>query len=253
MLDFIKGYNSPALSEQPFLSVIIPAHNEENRLPGTLARVLNFLDSRDYTWELIVVENGSRDRTADVAKKAAAGRPEVQVLRLAEAGKGLAVQAGMLAAEGRCRFMCDADLSMPIEELSRFLPPVSSGYDIVIGSREAEGAVRYEETAYRHLGGRAVNLMIRLLALPGLHDTQCGFKMFTGAAAEALFSRQTLTNFSFDIEILFLARKLGFRILELGIPWHFSTESKVSPVKDTLQMFADILRIRINSRKGVYR
>jgi glycosyltransferase involved in cell wall biosynthesis len=240
------------LSEKPFLSIIIPAHNEENRLPGTLERVLAYLDRQDYSWELIVVENGSSDRTAAVAEAAAADRPGMQVLQLTEPGKGLAVKAGMLAAAGRYRFMCDADLSMPIEEVDRFLPPAAGEYDIVIGSREAAGAVRYDETAYRHLGGRAVNLMIRLLALPGLQDTQCGFKLFTAEAAQVLFSRQTLPNFSFDIEILFAARRLGYRVFELGIPWHFSAESKVSPVADTLRMFWDILRIRWNASQGRY-
>jgi glycosyltransferase involved in cell wall biosynthesis len=241
------------LSEKPHLSIIIPARNEENRLPKTLEDVAAFLDTQNSSGEIIVVENASADRTAEVAWEFAAADERARVLTVVQPGKGRAVKAGMLSARGMFRFMADADLSMPVDQIPRFIEAAEGGCDVVIGSREAEGAVRYGEPEYRHLGGRAVNLMIRRLALPGLHDTQCGFKLFRAAAAEDLFRRQTLNGWSFDIEILYAARLRGYRILELGIPWHYRPESKVNPFPDTLKMLADILRIRRNARAGVYK
>jgi hypothetical protein len=159
----------------------------------------------------------------------------------------------MQNASGQFRFMCDADLSMPVAEIPRFLPPQLADYDIAIASREAPGAVRYNETAYRHLGGRLINLMIRLLALPNLQDTQCGFKCLRDVIAEDLFGSLSLTGWSFDIEMLYLARMRGYRIVEVPIPWYFNAESKVSPLKDALKMGFDILRIRWRTLRGLYR
>lgn len=148
--------------------------------------------------------------------------------------------------------MCDADLSMPLQEISHFLPPILSDFDVAIGSREASGAIRYDEPFHRHWGGRMINLMIQLLALPGMHDTQCGFKCFRAPVAEVLFSRQTLGGLSFDVEILFIARKMGLKIVEIPVSWYFNQESKVSPVLDALKMAYDILKIRWNSIRGIY-
>ena len=240
------------MTENPHLSIIIPARNEENRLPGTLAQVSSYLEAQAYRSEILIVENASTDRTGEVARDFAAADDRSRVLSVPEPGKGGAVRAGMLAARGTYRFMADADLSMPVAEIDRFLALAAEGCEIVIGSREAPGAIRYGEPEYRHLGGRAVNAMIRLLALPGLHDTQCGFKLFAAAPAEDLFSRQTLAGWSFDIEILYAARLRGCRIHELPISWHYRAESKVNPLPDTLKMFFDILRIRRNARAGVY-
>jgi len=235
-----------------FLSIVIPAYNEENRLPKTLDQIFEFLAAQPYTAEVLVVENGSRDNTLQIARAYEQRHPNLRVFHLEGRGKGLAVKYGMLEARGKHRFMCDADLSMPISEVNRFLPPMLDHYEIAIGSREAPGAVRYKEPAYRHIGGRAVNTMIRLLALPGLQDTQCGFKCFCSDAAEDLFREQTLTGWSFDIELLYIARKRGYRIVEVPIPWHFNPESKVSAVKDAIKMGMDILTIRWNGLRGVY-
>jgi hypothetical protein len=158
----------------------------------------------------------------------------------------------MLEARGEYRFMCDADLSMPIDELVRFLPPQLVSFDVAIGSREAPGAIRYNEPSYRHFGGRAVNTMIRVLALPGLQDTQCGFKCFRAEIAEDLFSLQTLDNWSFDIEILYIARLRGYRISEVPIPWYFNPDTKLVVVQDAVQMGLDILTIRRNAKQGRY-
>jgi glycosyltransferase involved in cell wall biosynthesis len=237
---------------QPFLSIIIPSHNEENRLPGTLEQVFGFLQQQPYTSEVLVVENGSSDKTLEVAQSFQQFHHNLLVLQEHKSGKGLAVRKGMQAASGYYRFMCDADLSMPIAEVNRFIPPALENFDIAIGSREAPGAIRYNEPGYRHWGGRGVNLLIRLFAIPGLRDTQCGFKMFRAPAADDLFRYQTLNNWSFDIEILFMARMRGYRIVELPIPWYFNPETKLNPVKDAIRMGLDIITIRGNARRGAY-
>jgi dolichyl-phosphate beta-glucosyltransferase len=213
----------------PFLSVIIPAYNEENRLPRTLEQVLEFLNKQNYSFEVIVVENGSVDRTFDVAQEYSQTHSSVIVLKEQQRGKGNAVRRGMLEAQGEYRFICDADLSMPIEEVAKFIPPQLTNFDIAIGSREALGAVRYNEPSYRHFGGRAINLLIRLFILSGFQDTQCGFKCFRAQVAEDLFHQQTLTGWSFDIEILYLARRKKLR-----------------------KMISDIFVIHLNALRGKY-
>jgi dolichyl-phosphate beta-glucosyltransferase len=236
----------------PFFSLIIPAHNEEHRLPDTLNQVAAYLKAQPYEFEVLVVENRSTDNTLAVAQAFAAQNPQVRVLQITQRGKGLAVKRGMLEARGEYRFMCDADLSMPITEIGKFIPPALTGYDIVIASREAPGSIRYNEPIYRHLGGRGINLIIRLLALPGLQDSQCGFKCFTARAADDLFRVQTLDGWSFDIELLFVARMRGYRLTEVPIHWYFQSESKVHAVRDALRMLGDIFTIRRNARRGLY-
>ena len=236
----------------PFLSIIIPAHNEETRLPHTLEQALAFLKTQTYPSEILVVENGSVDRTFEVAQEFAQHHPTLRVIRETERGKGLAVRRGMLEAQGQYRIMCDADLSMSIEQVNRFLPPHSQNVDVAIGSREAAGAVRFDEPPYRHLGGRAINFAIRVLILPGLQDTKCGFKCFTAAAAEQVFPRQTLGGWSFDIELLYIARRLGLTIREIPIHWRFDPATKLSAVQDALRMVRDIFRIHANARRGDY-
>ena len=236
----------------PFLSLIIPAHDEEARLPDALGQVYEFLSRQSYSAEVVVVENGSQDHTFALAQDFASTHPQFKVLQNAQSGKGRAVRQGMLAAQGEYRFMCDVDLSMPIEEVNRFLPPTLEGYDISIASREAPGAVRYNEPYYRHLVGRVYNGLIRTLALPGLQDTQCGFKCFSKRAAEDLFPRQTLTGWSFDVEILFIARIIGYRMVEIPINWYYHPHSKISVVRDSFKMGLDLLTIRSNALRGLY-
>jgi dolichyl-phosphate beta-glucosyltransferase len=236
----------------PFLSIVIPAHNEEHRLPPSLVKIDAFLQSQTYSAEVLVVENGSRDRTLEVAHEFTRRAPYLRVIREEQRGKGLAVRRGMLEAHGEYRFICDADLSMPIEQVNRFLPPALSQPDVVIGSREIQGAVRYLEPAYRHFIGRGFNTFVRWMALPGLQDTQCGFKCFCARAAEEVFSRQTLTGMSFDVEVLFIARHLGYKIQEVPIDWYFDPDSRVRLFQDSLAMFLDLLTIRRNARQGIY-
>lgn len=236
----------------PFLSIIIPAHNEEKRLPATLKQIHAFLNTQEYDAEIVVVENGSHDKTLEIAQQFCDRIPYLRVLKEERRGKGLAVRTGILEARGEYRFFGDADLSMPIEEINRFIPPVLPELDIAIGSREAPGAVRYHEPFYRHLIGRVFNSLVRLMALPGLQDTQCGFKCFRAAVAEEIFPLQTFTGMSFDAEVLFIARRRGYRIVEIPIPWYFNADSRVRLVDDSLHMVIDLLAIRRNARRGLY-
>jgi glycosyltransferase involved in cell wall biosynthesis len=201
---------------------------------------------------VIIVENGSTDKTLALAQEFALSHTNLIVHQEQQPGKGNAVQQGMLKAQGQYRFICDADLSMPIEEIQKFIPPTLTDFDIAIGSREAPGAIRYNEPSYRHLGGRAINLAIRVLILPGLNDTQCGFKCFSAESAETIFRQQTMQGWSFDIENLYIARKKKLRIKEIPIQWYFDPDSKVSAIRDALRMISDIFRIRINSIRGKY-
>ena len=235
-----------------YLSIIIPAYNEEKRLPETLEQVLSFCGAKDYSSEILVVENGSSDSTLQVAREFAARYANLTVLHESQRGKGRAVRRGMLAAAGEYRFMCDADLSMPIVELDRFLPPKLKEFDVAIASREAPESVRYNEPNYRHIGGRVINLIIRLLALPGLHDTQCGFKCFRSEVAQDLFANQTMTGWSFDIELLYIAKLRKYRTVEIPIPWYFNPESKVNVISDAVRMVRDIFIIRRNASRGAY-
>ena len=234
-----------------FLSIVIPARNEERRLPRTLEQVVHFVESQSFHTETIVVVNASTDRSLEVANEFAHHHKHIRVLPEDLPGKGRAIQKGMLAAKGVYRFFADADLSMPIEEVTRFIPPAVD-VPIAIASREAPGAVRYDEPAYRHITGRVFNGLIRTLVLPALNDTQCGFKMFRADIAEDLFRRQTLMGWSFDVELLYIASRRGIPILEIPIPWYFNPESKISVMRDSWRMFTDLLTIRRNGRKGLY-
>jgi glycosyltransferase involved in cell wall biosynthesis len=234
-----------------FLSIVIPAHNEENRLPDTLEQVFHFLEKQSFSSEVIIVENGSSDRTLNVAQEFAATHKNFRVMQ-SERGKGAAVQRGMLEAKGEYCFMCDADLSMPVEEISKFIPPTLEGFDFAIGSREAKGSVRYNEPPYRHFGGRGINFIIQLLILPGLNDTQCGFKCFRAEVARDIFNCQTLHGWSFDIELLYVARRRGYRVKEIPIHWYHFADSKISALRDAVRMIQDIFRIRVNAWRGMY-
>jgi len=236
----------------PFLSIVIPAHNEENRLPRTLRQIFSFLEKQNYSAEVVIVENGSRDHTLEIARKFSAEYPNLTVLKEDQPGKGNAVRRGILDASGEYCFICDADLSMPIDEINKFIPPLLQGFDVAIGSREAPGAIRFNEPAYRHMGGRAINLLIQMFILPGLNDTQCGFKCFRAAIAKDLFQKQALSGWSFDIEVLYLARRRKYEIREIPIQWYYDQESKVSALRDALLMISDIFRIHLNAMRGWY-
>lgn len=236
-----------------FLSIILPVYNEQSRLPNTLCNLFAYLEQQDYTYEVIVVENGSSDRTYQIACSLIERYPQLKVLHEDQKGKGLAVKRGMLAAQGDYRFMCDVDFSMPITELPKFFPPKLMNVDVAIASRELETSIRYNEPHYRHWIGRIFNLLIKLIALPGFYDTQCGFKCFRAEVAEDIFSYQTIAGWTFDVELLYIAKERGYRIVEIAIPWYFNAESKVRVVHDSARMALDLLTIRWNAYRNQYR
>lgn len=236
---------------EPFLSIIFPAHNEELRLPSAMEKTIAFLRLQPYQAEIVIVENGSSDRTLEIAQSYQKDFPALKVIHEEGRGKGLAVKRGMLAASGDYRITCDVDLSMPIEEVARFIPPALTA-NVAIASREVKGAIRYNEPEIRHLVGRAFNTVVRILAIPGIQDTQCGFKCFSRKAAEELFPIQTINGWTFDVEILFIARKHGYKIVEIGIPWYYDSNSKVKILKDLVQVVKDLIQIRLNGFGGKY-
>lgn len=239
---------------RPFLSIIIPAHNEEARLPPSLAQIDAFLQRQPFDAEVVIVENGSHDRTFAVAQAHADSLSYVCALQspAGQRGKGLAVKQGMLAARGEWRFICDADLSMRIDELARFLPPETTGCDIIIASREAPGAIRVGEPTYRHLMGRINNWIIKLAALRSFEDTQCGFKLFRASVAEDLFGVQRMNGIGFDVELLFIAQRRGYTVKEVPITWYYDPYSTMRLWDDSLNMLREIWQIRRNWRQGYY-
>ncbi len=240
------------MQRHPHLSIILPALNEETRLPRCLEQIDHFLQTQPYDAEVIVAENASTDRTAEITREWAVDHPYVKLITLKERGKGRAVKAGMLAADGDYRFICDVDLSMPIEEIVKFLPPYADGYDLNIATREGKGAKRVDEPPYRHLMGRINNLLIKLIVLPDFEDTQCGFKMFDRVSAEDLFSVQQMNGIGFDVELLFIAERRGYKIREVPITWYYDPDSRMRLVQDSLNIVREIWQIRQNWRKGVY-
>lgn len=237
----------------PLMTIVIPAYNEAHRLPETLARVSSFVTSREEHLDVIVVNNNSRDNTRQIAEDVAKSVGFMMVLDQPIQGKGAAVRKGILNASGRYAFICDADLAMPIEELPRFFPAtLGQDYDIAIGSREVAGAERFDEPFYRHIMGRVFNGVVRALAVPGIQDTQCGFKAFSREVGQAIFQTQTIDGFAFDVEVLAIARQWGYQILEIGIPWTYGPGGSVHPIRDTVRMVREVLKIRTNVKAGVY-
>lgn len=225
----------------PDLSVVIPAFNEENRLPGTLSVMLPFLRAGSASFEVVVVDDGSSDATAVVAQQAGS---EVRVIQNpGNRGKGYSVRNGMLNAQGAWRLMSDADLSTPIEELDKLKKALAEGADIAIASRAISGAnLEKRQSIMRETSGRFFNLIVRALLLPGVKDTQCGFKLFSAAAAEAAFRGSKLDGFAFDVEALLRARRAGFKIREVPVTWRNDEQTRVSFGRG-LAAFVDLFRL----------
>jgi glycosyltransferase involved in cell wall biosynthesis len=235
------------------LSLIIPALNEQARLPYTLSEIERYLCREQIDAEVIVVDNGSRDATSAIVQTAATRFPRIRLLRTDRRGKGLAVRTGALAAGGEVVIFGDADLSWSVEDLSRFMDLVNpDSAPVVIGSREGFGARRIGEPSYRHLMGRVFNRVVQALAVPGIEDSQCGFKAFSHEAARAIFTRQRVDDWGFDVEILFLARRLGYKVDVVPLQWEHKQNSRVSPIWDSLLMLSDVVRVRINAWRGYY-
>lgn len=237
------------------LSVIVPAYNEELRLLPTLERLHAFLSAQPLRYEILVVDDGSKDGTCGVVEKAMETIPNLALVRQSpNAGKGAAVRRGMLAARGQIRVMCDADCSMPPEQLPRLLAPIiACRAEIAIGSRYAEGAkTDVAQPKYRVMWSRLCNKVIQRSLVPGIRDTQCGFKAFTAEAARNLFASATINGWAFDLEILALARRRGFAIEEVGVEWKDDNRSRVNPLKDMWKVIREALTIRKNIKSGLY-
>lgn len=234
------------------LSLILPAYNEQARLPYTLSELQAYLCRERIDCEVIVVDNGSTDATSAVVHQAMRGFAQLRLLRTDHRGKGRAVRTGMLAARGDVAIFGDADLSWSVEDIARFRAEVNPRTPVVIGSREGVGARRVGEPGYRHLMGRVFNRVVKTLAVPGIEDSQCGFKAFSHEAALAVFRKQRLDGFGFDVEVLYLARRLGLGVRVLPLRWEHKENSRVAPVRDTLGMLADVLSVRLNEARGRY-
>ncbi|HVV88820.1 MAG TPA: dolichyl-phosphate beta-glucosyltransferase [Kofleriaceae bacterium] len=236
------------------VSIIIPAYNEEARIEPTLRKTAALLAAQPMSWELVVVDDGSRDGTVALCERLAAELPGVRVLATSpNRGKGHAVRAGMLAARGRVRVMCDADGSMPATELPRLLAPIADGAcAIAIGSRYAADATVERQPAWRRGWSRLCNLVIQKTLVPGVRDTQCGFKAFTADAARATFGRATIDGWAFDLEVLALAKRMGYVVREVGVEWKDDKRSKVNPWKDLWKVIREAVTIKRNLRRNVY-
>ncbi len=235
------------------LSIVIPAYNEEERILPSLRKIYSYLSAQDFSFEVIVVDDGSTDNTAGIVKNFTDVNKPLFLTNGKNKGKGFTVKSGMLAAKGEYVFFTDADLSTPIEEVSHCLPYLSEGHDIVIGSRSLpDSDVRIHQPWYREKMGRVFNLIVTSILMRGIVDTQCGFKGFRRNVIEPVFRRSIINGFSFDVEILYIANKHNFNIKEVPVRWENSTLSKVSPIKDSLQMFIDLLGIRLKNIKGAY-
>ncbi|MBI5877017.1 MAG: glycosyltransferase family 2 protein [Chloroflexi bacterium] len=250
-------------SVRPALTVVIPAYNEEKRLPDTLARVAAYFRAHAASIEILVVDDGSSDGTADFVASFAQANPEVRLIRNPHRGKGYTVRTGVLGATGARVLVCDADLATPIEEEQKLSHWLDDGYAVAIASREGLGARRIGEPAYRHIMGRVFNLITRLIAIGGFEDTQCGFKMFEAGAARDIFGRVQLYGdnaavvrgaavTAYDVEVIFLAVKLGYKVKEVPTEWRYGTATKVNPLTDSMRNFGDVLRVRINDWRGKY-
>lgn len=256
----VRITSTPPRSARCYLSLIVPAYNEEKRLPATLVRLTEYLSSRDFSYEVLVVDDGSRDRTRDLVREFAATHEWLRLVQYDEGlrplnrGKGFAVRQGVLHAVGRDVLFSDADLSTPLEEMEKLLPPISRGAcDIAIASRALpESKLTVHQPWYREMMGRTFNKFVQRIAVPGIVDTQCGFKAFRGDVAKRIFGLAQIDGFGFDTEILFLAQKFGYRVQEIPVVWVHKDDSRVNPLSAPLQMMSELITVRLNDMRGVY-
>lgn len=249
--------------KKPYLSVVLPSYNEMGNVSrGVLNEALSYLKKQTYEWELILSDDGSSDGTTEVLKNFAKKDPRIKVLENVHAGKAPTVTSGMLSATGKWRLYSDFDQSTPLNELEKLQEFAEQGYEVIIGSREMIGALRDDEPWYRRVMGRGFNILVQIITVPGILDTQCGFKLFSEKATKDLFPRLVVYGSSeertdaftgaADVELLFLANKLNYKIREVPILWKHAATERVSPVKDSLRMFFDLLRIRFTAFRGEY-
>lgn len=251
-------------NQLPTQTVIIPAYNESFRIASSLRVVLDYLADQEYESNVLLMDDGSTDDTAVVARSLIPEHPTLTVHTIPHGGKAAAVLRGMEIATGDYILFADADLATPISYLGEFREAISQGADVAIGSREGETASRIGEPEFRHLMGRGFNALIRVLVLPGIHDTQCGFKMFTASARDKILPRLRLYReqggemtspkvTAFDVELLVVAKRLGLEIAIVPVTWTYGEQSKVSPIGDTVTNFSDVAHVKWNDLRGRYR
>ena len=244
-----------AIRRRIFLSIVIPAYNEERRIPDTLKKVISYLDDRGYCSEIVIVDDGSTDGTREVSLGFFSDGVTVRVLtNSSNRGKGSAIRKGMLAARGEYVIFMDADMSTPIDELDSILHSFHGGCDVAIGSRKMHGArIAVHQPKYREIMGRMFSFLSRIMTVRSIRDFTCGFKCFKRSCIEKIFKRQTIRGWGYDTEILFIAHKLGFTIREVPVVWSDSADSRVRLWKDVIGSGLDLMRIRLNDILGRYR
>jgi glycosyltransferase involved in cell wall biosynthesis len=237
------------------LSIVVPAYDEAERLPQTIERIAAYVESKPFTAEVLIVDDGSRDHTAEVVREASRRWPDVTLIQNpGNQGKGYSVRNGMRHASGRIALFTDADLSTPIEEADLLLEAIEAGNDIAIGSRGLRPElIGIHQSLFRETAGKIFNLVVRSVTGLPFKDTQCGFKAFRREAARAIFSRQQTVGFGFDVEVLYLAKKLGFRTTEIPVRWSHNEGTKISMFGDSIRMFTDVLRVRWMDLQGKYK
>lgn len=248
---------------QPFLSIIIPSFNEsENIAKGVLEDVAEYLSFQKYGWEVILVDDGSTDGTLEGLQKIIKGRKNWKLIKSPHRGKAQTVKAGVMEASGDLVLFTDFDQATPLSEVEKLFPFLKKGYDVAIGSREVKGSDRLKEPRYRHLMGKVFNRVVQLFTIRGISDTQCGFKLFTNRTAKELFNSLVVYaegaetaafTGAFDVELLYVAQKRGYRIAEVPVSWKYVKTIRVNPIRDSIRMFLDVLRIRITDLSGGYR
>lgn len=249
----------------PKFSIVVPAYNEANKIVPSLTQIFTFMRNFSESFEVLVVDDGSTDNTVDLVDNYAKDNRELRLIKNEHKGKGPTVWSGMKAAKGDYIYMADADLSTPIDELKKLHNWMTEhDYDIVIASREGIGAERINEPLYRHIMGRGFNLIVQVVALRGIKDSQCGFKLFKRKVAKDIFQRlkvygedaaklgKSAYMGAFDVEVLYLARKLGYSVKEVSVPWTYVQTTRLNPLVDSFRMAVDVMKIKINDIKGLY-
>ncbi|PIP04380.1 glycosyl transferase [candidate division WWE3 bacterium CG23_combo_of_CG06-09_8_20_14_all_40_14] len=252
-------------ASNPYLSIIMPAYNEEKNIVKSLSSIYAYLKDYDYSYEILVVDDGSFDNTAKIVQEFCKNHKGFKLVRNPHKGKGPTIWTGVMTAKGEYIYLADADMAAQISEIKRlFVWLVDESYDIAIASREGLGSSRINEPYYRHLMGRVFNLWVRLIAVSGIEDTQCGFKLFRKNSAKEIFKRLKIYGDSakeikeaylgaFDVEVLYLAKKLGFKVKEVPVTWMYVKTQRINPIKDSVKMALDVLKVRVNDIRGLYK
>jgi dolichyl-phosphate beta-glucosyltransferase len=246
-----RGYSE---GSNKSISIIIPMYNEEKRVSKTIEKIVQYMQEKGNEYEILTVDDGSTDNTLEVVGKLVEQNDNIRLLKNpGNKGKGYSVKHGMLKAKKDCVLFSDADLSTPIEELEKMIPELQA-FDVVIGSRKTEGSdIQVKQPFYRTLAGKIFPIVVNIILLPNIKDTQCGFKLFTKKAAQEVFNLQTIDGFSFDAEILFIANKKKYNIKEVPVIWINDADSKVRIIRDSMRMFKELLKIRWNNFRGKYK